>query len=52
MSEVASKAIAARKAALKLANIPVETRNSALSKIAAAISENRKALLAANSKVG
>jgi len=47
---VVSKAMAARKAALKLANISVETRNSALLKISAAILENRKALLAANSK--
>ncbi len=50
MSEVRQKALAARKAALKLANVKTEVKNSALLRIASAISKNRKALLAANSR--
>jgi glutamate-5-semialdehyde dehydrogenase len=49
MSEVALKAMAARKAALKLANVSTETKNSVLLKIASAISGSKKALLGANS---
>ncbi|MFH1822052.1 MAG: glutamate-5-semialdehyde dehydrogenase [Methanobacteriota archaeon] len=50
MSEVVQKVLAARKAALKLANVKTEVKNSALLRIASAISKNSKVLLAANSK--
>ncbi len=50
MSEVAEKAVAAREASLKLANVSTKAKNSALLKISSAIMNNRKKLLAANSR--
>ncbi|MEM3420841.1 MAG: glutamate-5-semialdehyde dehydrogenase [Candidatus Hadarchaeum sp.] len=50
MSEVLEKAAAARKAALKLATITTEVKNSALLKVASAILENKEALLRANAE--
>ncbi len=50
MSEVVSKAMAARKAALKLANFPSKVKNSALLKIASEILKSGDRLLAANSR--
>ena len=47
---VVSKARAARRASLKLANITTNTKNLALLKIASAISKNKKALLRANAE--
>ncbi len=48
MNEVISKAMAARRASLKLANITTKAKNRALLKIASAISKNKKSLLSAN----
>jgi glutamate-5-semialdehyde dehydrogenase len=50
MTGVIEKAKEARKAALKLANVPVETRNSALHRIAAEIRERSDEILRANSE--
>ncbi|MEM4188031.1 MAG: glutamate-5-semialdehyde dehydrogenase [Candidatus Hadarchaeum sp.] len=50
MSEVLKKAAAARKAALKLATVTTEVKNSTLLKIASAILENKEALLKANAE--
>ncbi|MEM2890143.1 MAG: glutamate-5-semialdehyde dehydrogenase, partial [Candidatus Hadarchaeum sp.] len=50
MSEVLEKAAAARKAALKLATVTTEVKNSTLLKIASAILENKEALLKANAE--
>lgn len=50
MSGVASKAMAARKASLRLANIKTKAKNTALMKIAFAISKNKEGLLRANAK--
>lgn len=50
MIDVVKKAMAARKAALKLANVFTEVKNSALSGIASAIIKNKGGLLAANSR--
>lgn len=50
MSGVASKAMAARKASLRLANITTKAKNTALLKIASVISKNREGLLKANTK--
>ncbi len=50
MSEVISKALATRKASLKLANIATKEKNAALLKIASAISDNKRALLKANAE--
>ncbi|MGQ9788288.1 MAG: glutamate-5-semialdehyde dehydrogenase [Candidatus Hadarchaeaceae archaeon] len=50
MSEVIEKAAAARRAALKLANVKTEIKNSALRKIASAILENKEAILEANAE--
>ena len=50
MSEVVLKAMSARKAALKLANVSAKDKNSALLEIASAILKNKGALLAANHK--
>ncbi len=50
MRVVVSKAMAARKASLELANVSTEEKNTALLKIASAISKNKKALLRANAK--
>jgi len=50
MSGVASKAMAARKASFRLANITTKAKNAALLKIASAISKNKGALLEANAK--
>ena len=48
MNEVISKAMAARRASLKLANITTKAKNRALLKIASAISKNKKSLLSVN----
>ena len=50
MSGVASKAMAARRASLRLANITTKTKNTALMNIASAISKNKGGLLRANAK--
>jgi glutamate-5-semialdehyde dehydrogenase len=50
MSEVISKAVAARRASLKLANISPKVKNAALLKIASTISEHKKTLLRANAR--
>lgn len=50
MSRVASKAMAARRASFRLANITTKAKNAALLKIASAISKNKGALLEANAK--
>lgn len=50
MRGVVSKAMAARRASLKLANVSTKTKNTALLKIAFAISKNKKLLLRANAK--
>jgi len=50
MSWVAAKAMAARKASLRLANITTKAKNTALMKIASAISKNKEGLLKANAK--
>lgn len=50
MSRVASKVMVARRASLRLADITTKTKNSALLKIASAISKNNEALLEANAK--
>ena len=50
MSDVVSKAMAARVASLRLANLTTKEKNTALLKIASAISKNRKALLESNVK--
>ncbi len=50
MSEVISKAMEARRASLKLANISTKAKNTALLKIVSAISKNKKALLRANAE--
>ncbi len=50
MNSVISKAMAARTASLKLANITTNKKNMALLKIASAISKQKKALLRANAK--
>lgn len=48
--KVIEKVAAARKAALKLANVKTEIKNSALLKIASAILENKEELLRANAE--
>lgn len=48
MNEIILKAMAARRASLKLANITTKAKNRALLKIASAISKNKKSLLSAN----
>ena len=50
MNKVISKAMAARRASLKLANITIKKKNTALLKIASAISKHKKALLRANAE--
>lgn len=50
MVEVMSKAKAARKAALKLANVPSEVKNAALLRAASAISKNAELVLDANKR--
>jgi glutamate-5-semialdehyde dehydrogenase len=50
MSDVFQKAAAARRAALKLANVTTEVKNSALLKIASAILKEKEALLRANAR--
>ena len=50
MSGVASKAMVARRASLRLANITTKTKNTALMNIASAISKNKEGLLRANAK--
>lgn len=50
MSEVISKAMAARGASLKLANITTKAKNAALLKVASGISKRRKELLRANAE--
>jgi glutamate-5-semialdehyde dehydrogenase len=50
MNMVVSKAIAARGASLKLANIPTKTKNTALLKIASEVSKHKKELLKANAE--
>ena len=50
MIGVVSKAMAARRASLELANVSTEAKNTALLKIASAISKNKRALLRANAR--
>jgi glutamate-5-semialdehyde dehydrogenase len=50
MSGVISKAVAARKASLKLANIPTQVKNKALLKVASEIFKRRDELLEANAE--
>ncbi|MBC7218533.1 MAG: glutamate-5-semialdehyde dehydrogenase [Hadesarchaea archaeon] len=50
MSEVVEKAAAARRAALKLANVTTGVKNSALLKIASAILESKESILEANAE--
>lgn len=50
MNSVISKAMAARRASLKLANITTNKKNTALLKIASVISKKKKALLRANAE--
>jgi len=50
MKEVLLKAKAARAAALQLANVPTEVKNTALHRAASAILENRELVLSANAK--
>jgi glutamate-5-semialdehyde dehydrogenase len=50
MNGVISKAVAARKASLKFANVTTKVKNAALLKIASAISKHKRELLEANAK--
>ena len=50
MSGVVQKAMAARTASLKLANVTTKVKNAALLSVASAISKNKHALLKANSR--
>jgi glutamate-5-semialdehyde dehydrogenase len=50
MNGVVSKAMAARKASLKLANVATNVKNAALLKIASTISKHKRELLDANAK--
>ncbi len=50
MIGVVSKAMAARRASLELANVSTEAKNTALLKIASAISKNKRALLRASAR--
>lgn len=50
MSGVVQKAMAAREASLKLANVTTKTKNTALLRVASAILKNRRALLKANAR--
>lgn len=50
MNGVVSKAVAARKASLKLANVTTKVKNAALLKIASAISKHKRELLEENAK--
>jgi len=50
MKEVLLKAKAARAAALQLANVPTEVKNTALHRAASAVLENRELVLNANAK--
>ncbi len=50
MNSVISKAMAVRRASLELANITTNKKNTALLKIASAISKHKKALLKANAE--
>jgi glutamate-5-semialdehyde dehydrogenase len=50
MNAVVSKAVEARRASLKLANVTTEMKNAALLKVASAIIENKEKLLDANAK--